>query len=232
VADCTLGGADTCDLGGEPHDGILLVANEQQGQINTEAEYPYVSGGSGKLTRCRKPKGGVATGITGYANVTHGDEQALAQAVSQHPIISVGIDASSIMFQFYDSGIYSDNSCKNGMNQLDHGVAVVGYGSGSPAPPGPTPPPPGPQSCMKQFYKSPCTKIEGCHWCTDSHGLEYCFNEPCPPTEVAMSGSGDYWMVKNSWGTDWGMGGYIAMSRNSNNQCGIATDAVFAIDGK
>jgi len=166
LVDCVNGGADTCDTGGEMHDGYLEVI--ALGGEETEADYPY-SATSGNPCAFNKSES-IPTGFKGYLNVTSGSESDL-QIASSERVVSVGIDASSWAFQLYSSGVYNDDTCQNGWDDLDHGVTVVGYN-------------------------------------TDSVG-------------------GDYWIVKNSWGMSWGQSGYIWMSRNKNNQCGIATDATY-----
>lgn len=39
----------------------------------------------------------------------------------------------------------------------------------------------------------------------------------------------DYYIAKNSWGHTWGDLGYFKITRNHNNHCGIATEAIYPI---
>jgi len=164
--DCVNDGADTCDMGGEMHDCYLQVI--QEGGDETEDDYPYTATSGNP---CAFDASKVVATFSSYQNVTQYDENALQVAASSG-VISIGIDASNISFQFYYTGVYDEPSCKSKWSDLDHGVAIVGYDS-----------------------------LDGV----------------------------DYWTVKNSWGMGWGMDGYILMSRNKGNQCGVATDATFPI---
>jgi len=50
----------------------------------------------------------------------------------------------------------------------------------------------------------------------DANSLDHCVQV------VGMAS--DYWIVRNSWNTDWGMAGYLQISK-SNNLCGVLDEA-------
>ncbi|KAG2458282.1 CATL1 protein, partial [Polypterus senegalus] len=65
------------------------------------------------------------------------------------------------------------------------------------------------------------------------------YNDPrCSSTKlnhaVLLIGYGseagqDFWVIKNSWGTQWGENGYMRMARTTTNYCGIASYTLFPV---
>lgn len=107
------------------------IIKSQSGKDATEASYQYTgSDGTCKFSSSSK----VGT-ITGYKDIPAADESALKDAVATVGPISIGVDAS-MGWQLYSGGIYKPAAwnpfkCSSAANKMDHGVAVVGYGSDS-----------------------------------------------------------------------------------------------------
>jgi cathepsin L len=138
--------------------------DEKNGGLCSEADYPYVAKRNPTCkTDCVDVPGSI---VKTFIDVPPGDVDALVSAVAMQPI-SVAVEASQFVFQFYKSGVITEDSCGS-RGSIDHGVLAVGYG----------------------------TDLET--------------QEP-------------YFLVKNSWGPEWGDAGFLKIGRKSKNQFGICS---------
>ncbi|KAK1293949.1 Vignain [Acorus calamus] len=118
LIDCDNGDNQGCN------GGLMDYAFEfikKNGGITTESNYPYRA----RDGRCNigKENSHVVV-IDGHQNVPVNDEDALLKAVANQPV-SVAIDAGGYRFQFYSEGVFTGHCGTD----LDHGVAIVGYGT-------------------------------------------------------------------------------------------------------
>ncbi|VEU41147.1 unnamed protein product [Pseudo-nitzschia multistriata] len=119
---------DALDMGcgGGLMDNAFLFDENSTG-ICSEMDYPYVMHRRW-LRGCGSEKGECTpvehTRVKSFTDVENTPE-ALVEAIAQQPV-SVAIEADQQVFQFYKSGVFDDPGCGN---NLDHGVAAVGYGT-------------------------------------------------------------------------------------------------------
>ena len=147
-----------CD-GGMMDDAYRYIIDNK---VATEKNYPYRAVDH-KCNKKNKKKGG-RVAVSKFKYVKAGVTSLINAAAKQ--VVSVSIEVRDDMMD-YSSGIYSnsDSSCGD---ELNHGVAVVGY-----------------NNQVKQKYL----------------------------------------IVRNSWGADWGLNGYIKFAKSTGTgTCGIATE--------
>lgn len=123
LVDCSWGfGNNGCE-GGEDfraYDWIIkhggIAAADSYGQYLQQDGY------------CHFKNASVGAVMTGYVNVTQSDALAVKTALTNEGPLSIGIDAAHKSLVFYDHGLYVEPECKNGVDDLDHAVLLVGYG--------------------------------------------------------------------------------------------------------
>ncbi len=117
------GGNDLGCNGGEMDNAFSWIKSNKG--LCSELDYPYVSGTTHKANdQCNVCSVVNGSQILNWTDVPPKSDDALMYAIYQQPV-SVAIDAASLFFQFYKSGVYT---AKCG-TKLDHGVLAVGFGT-------------------------------------------------------------------------------------------------------
>ncbi|KYR02954.1 cysteine proteinase [Tieghemostelium lacteum] len=248
LMDCTFNVTGNQGCGG----GAVAPAYKyviENGGIDTEASYPYTAE-NGK-DGCQFNPDNVGATIDNFNFVLpFFSEKALEYMVTQRPI-SVSIDAAQPSFQLYSGGIYFEPKCSTTF--LTHDVLAVGYGSGIPSNDTTSTGSASEDSWSGTVTSSAtATTASGSGTSSSSQSSAYqtsgsqsggwsasvtssdgaTTSTPVPSTSGSSSsgsGSNNYWIVKNSWTRQWGIDGYIYMSKDRNNNCGIASYAKWPI---
>jgi len=122
------GSTDSCCSGcsgGLMDYAFAYMMAKQDGKDETESSYAYTGqDGTCKFTSSL----GAGLPVTNFTDIAQGDEKALQDALANVGPISVAVDAT-VFWQLYRGGVFEPlTGCGTSLN---HGVAVVGYGTDS-----------------------------------------------------------------------------------------------------
>merc|ERR1711920_470402 len=120
LVDCDRDGDDQGCEGGLPQNAYQYLIEQHTG-LEIEGDYPYRAR-NGKCKDKKKKEVAFVTTWTGIST----DEDQIAASLMQYGPLAIGINAK--FMQFYSGGIASYRNCNP--QELDHGVAIVGFGSG------------------------------------------------------------------------------------------------------
>nr|CAD7585576.1 unnamed protein product [Timema genevievae] len=175
-----------------------------------DKSYPYTAA---EAEACRNFSNNVNTSITGVCMIEPYNEEMLMHAVYTKGCICVALNGSPDDFHHYKTEVATSLtstgytmvalSCK-----IHHSVTKQG-----------------------KARINVCNVIISPMNCYDPSGV-YTNYKDCDPNNLThaatLCGFGTtedgvkYWLLKNSWGTDWGEEGYVRVGRQ-NNTCGITT---------
>ncbi|XP_053205499.1 procathepsin L-like [Panonychus citri] len=94
------------------------------GGVDTESSYPYEGDTIGE---CRFNSSTVGAAIQSYRSILPKAEDDLLDAATNH-VVSAAIQVTQ-GFQLYSGGIFDDPTCSNNEEDLNHAIAIIGFGS-------------------------------------------------------------------------------------------------------
>ena len=157
LVNCLYKKKDVCEEGSAVEDVFDYI--EDEGLMDYD-DYPYVSGGTGKRTKCKYNEKYNTTKINYYKVTKDAEPKNIKKYIYKYGPILALINSECI--EDYYEGIvdYSKKECSNKEKNLDHAVTIIG-------------------------------------WDVDENGKTY-------------------WIVRNSWGDDWGDEGYMYVKYGDN----------------
>jgi C1A family cysteine protease len=122
----------SCDKSNSGCNGGLMTAADAyacKNAITTSELYPYTSG-KGVVSKCKNP---IPEGVHKFSTYMEWDsissDATFMGYLDKYGPLSVGIAAGTYYFQSYAGGVLTDSKACG--KDLDHGVALVGYGTES-----------------------------------------------------------------------------------------------------